>query len=90
MLEMTCAGTQKSAAESLARIWARTDAPSLGVWLKDNSNHPQFDLAASYLALTLQTSDPEAAQAWALKIKDPEVKAKAFLPPPEDPFASGQ
>ena len=90
MLEMTCAGTQKSAAESLARIWARADAPSLSVWLRDNTNHPQFDLAASYLALTLQTSDPEAARAWAARIKNPDLKSRAMQPTLADPFAIGQ
>ena len=90
ILEMRSIPAMKSAAESLAGQWSERNPQTLSIWLTGNRSHPMFDQAAYRLTRSLQTNDPEAAQAWANQIKDTDLKSRVLEPQTSDPFASGE
>lgn len=84
--KMTSPEAKKAATMQLSQLWAASEPESFSVWLTENRSHPMFDQAAYQLTLSLKTTDPEGARAWAAQIKDPALKSDAAKPAPPDPF----
>lgn len=64
----------KSLSSSLFSSLARAQPNVVATWLNENPASTYADLAAGTLAMNVQKSDPEAAQAWAGKIRNEKTR----------------
>lgn len=67
----------QSAYTAIADSWAGRDVTSLSVWLDKIQNHPGGDAMTLEMIRGIVKDDPEAARAWAARIKDPALKQQA-------------
>ena len=68
----------EQAYDAIASTWFAADPRAMSQWLNSARDHPASDAMTVRLVRQIAADDPEAARAWAARIKDPALRTKAL------------